>query len=408
MNIRESMKMAMNAIRSNKLRTLLTMLGIIIGISSVIALVTLGNGNKAMMAKEFSNYGTNRGNIYVGSMYEDESTNVDYENYYITEQDISMIKRIYGDKLEGISPNVSFSGTMIKGKKTFTLNFSGVNETYNNIETMTIEQGRFLKKEDIVNEKQVVIIDKKMTDTYFGGQSPLGEMILIDVNGQTESFRVVGVYTKEISKLDRVAGNTFKVFIPISVGTRISEIVKFSDMEVNVKRDQDVKATLKSIITVLEKKHDAVGKKYYQMFTMESQLKMMNKFSGTITTFVSAIAAISLLVGGIGIMNIMLVSVTERTREIGVRKAIGAKKRDILSQFIIESIIVSGIGGVIGIVLGIVFAFIGTLIMKVPLVVDVNVIFLAFFFSALIGVFFGIYPANKAAKLNTIDALRYE
>lgn len=206
----------------------------------------------------------------------------------------------------------------------------------------------------------------------------------------------------------REVSTSFNVYTPLSVGKRITETEMYGGLEVNVKKDQNVKETVKGIISVLERKHDASGKKMYQMFTMESQMKMMNKFTGTITTFVSAIAAISLLVGGIGIMNIMLVSVTERTREIGIRKAIGAKKKDILSQFMIESVIVSAIGGMIGIITGIGFAAIGTKIMKVPLAVDPKVVFFAVLFSALIGVFFGMYPANKAAKLNTIDALRYE
>lgn len=408
MNIKESMKMAFSAIRSNKMRTLLTMLGIIIGISSVIALVTLGNGSKAMMTKEFSNYGANRATLYVGSMYEDEDSNVDYEEYYVTDNDINMIKRIYGDKLAGISPSADFTGSLVRGRKTFNINFKSVNASYKNIDNFTIDKGRYFTSEDDANEKQVIVIEKKMADKYFGETDPLGKMILVDVNGQSEPFRVIGVYSKPASGMQQEAGNSFSVFTPLSIGTRITEMDKYPALEVNINKNHNVKDSMKSIINILERKHDAVGKKYYQMMTMESQMKMMNKFTGTITTFVAAIAAISLLVGGIGIMNIMLVSVTERTREIGIRKAIGAKKKDILSQFMIESIIVSGIGGIIGIIFGIGFASIGTKLMKVPLAVDPKVVLLAFFFSALIGVFFGIYPANKAAKLNTIDALRYE
>ena len=206
MNIMESMKMAMAAIRSNKMRTLLTMLGIIIGISSVIALVTLGNGNKAMMTKEFSNYGTNRAFVYVGSMYEDEDSNVDYEQYYITDNDISMIRRIYDSKLQGISPTESVSGSLIKGKKTYTLNMTAANETYKNIDNMKIVSGRFYNEEDVQNERQVVVIDKKMVDTYYEGKSPLGQMVLLDVNGQSEAFRVIGVFTKEASRIERTPG----------------------------------------------------------------------------------------------------------------------------------------------------------------------------------------------------------
>lgn len=406
MHISESIKMALSAIRSNKMRTLLTMLGIIIGISSVIALVTLGNGSKSMMTKEFSSYGANRATIYVGG--EDEEIEQDLDAYFIKDNDVEMIKRIYGDRLEGISPSVGFSGTVNKGRKTYTLNFNAVSDSYNKIDTFKIEEGRYFNAEDVENERQVAVIDKKMVDKYYNGQSPLGEIIQVDVGGQTEIFRVIGVYSKTASTMMRESSTSFGIFTPLSIGKRITETDMYGSVEVNVKKDQNVKETVKGIISVLERKHDATGKRMYQMFTMESQMQMMNKFTGTITTFVSAIAAISLLVGGIGIMNIMLVSVTERTREIGIRKAIGAKKKDILSQFMIESVIVSAIGGIIGVAAGIGFAAIGTKIMKVPLTIDPKVVGFAVLFSALIGVFFGMYPANKAAKLNTIDALRYE
>ncbi|WP_207645329.1 ABC transporter permease [Fusibacter sp. 3D3] len=390
------------------MRTLLTMLGIIIGISSVIALVTLGNGNKAMMTKEFSSYGTNRAMIYVGSSYEDESNDVDYSTYYITAEDIQMIRRIYGDKLEGISPVESFNGSIVKGKNTYKISFSAVNETYQHIENMNIVQGRFFNQKDIANESQQIVIAQKMVKNYFGNEDPLGQMLLVDVNGQTEPFRVIGVFSKDSKALSRASESTFDAYTLLPIGARINENESFTSLELNVKKEANVQNTVEGIANILEKKHDAVGKRYYQVQTMESQMKMMNKFTGTITTFVAAIAGISLIVGGIGIMNIMLVSVTERTREIGIRKAIGAKKKAILAQFMIESIIVSGIGGLIGIVLGIGFAFIGTKLMNVPLVIDIKVVCGAFLFSALIGIFFGLYPANKAAKLNTIDALRYE
>jgi len=406
MNIGESMKMAFSAIRSNKMRSLLTMLGIIIGISSVIALVTLGNGSKAMMTKEFSAYGANRATIYLGN--DDEETSEDIYTYMISENDLEMIERIYGHKLEGVSPTESFLGTVAKGRKSYNVTFNGVSDSYNKIENLTLEEGRFFTKEDVASERQVIVIEKKMVDNFYDGVSPIGQVITVDVNGQSETFSIIGIYSKPASNFQMESNLNFTAYTPLSIGTRINESEGFGALEYNVKKGFDVKETSNSIISILERTHDAKGKNVYRVFTMESQLKMMNKFTGTITTFVAAIAAISLLVGGIGIMNIMLVSVTERTREIGIRKAIGAKKKDILSQFMIESIIVSGIGGIIGIVTGIGFALIGTKLMKVPLTVDPKVVLFAFMFSAMIGVFFGIYPANKAAKLNTIDALRYE
>lgn len=407
MHISESIKMAISAIRSNKMRSLLTMLGIIIGISAVIALVTLGNGQKSMMTKEFSQYGANRANIYVSGDNE-EMENMDYDKFLITDQDVEMIKRIYGDRLDGISASANFAGTIDRGRKTYNINFNSVSESYNNIENMKIVSGKFFTEEDVNNDRQVAVVSQKMVDNYFNGQSPMGEILQVDVDGQTEVFRIIGVYKSQTSALVRESADTFTVYTPVSIGKRINEMDGYYALEMNVKKGHDVKTTVTNIVHVIERRHEATGKKMYQMLTMESQMKMMNKFTGTITTFVSAIAAISLLVGGIGIMNIMLVSVTERTREIGIRKAIGAKKKDILSQFMIESIIVSGIGGIIGIICGIGFASIGTKLMKVPLSIDPKVVLIAVGFSALIGVFFGIYPANKAAKLNTIDALRYE
>jgi len=408
MNIRESLKMAFSAIRSNKMRTLLTMLGIIIGISSVITLVTLGNGSKQMMTKEFESYGANRAYVYVSSGEEDESDSVDLEPYYMTPSDIEMIKRIYGDKLEGISFSSGFAGSFVQGRKTYTINFSGVSESYKDIENMTLESGRFLTKDDMTSENQVIVVDKKMVEKYYNNISPIGQMLTLDVGGQTQTFRIVGVYSKPGTMTSRETNNSFSVYTPYTLASSINETDLYSYFEANVKEGNDVQGTLKSIVSILERKHDAIGKGYYMISTAESQMKMMNKLTGTITLFVTAVAAISLLVGGIGIMNIMLVSVTERTREIGIRKAIGAKKKDILTQFMIESIIVSGVGGLIGIALGMGMAQIGSKLIKIPPSADPKIILIAFGFSALIGVFFGIYPANKAAKLNTIDALRYE
>lgn len=406
--MKESIKMAFSAIKSNKLRTLLTMLGIIIGIASVITLVTLGNGSKQMMTKEFENFGSNRAYVYVSGGDEDSEDVYDMTPYKMTSGDLEMIKRIYGDQLSGVSYSSNFSGAFVHGRKTYTVNFLGVSEAYMAIENMTLVSGRFLNQDDISSEKQVVVIDQKMVKNFYKNTSPIGKMITLDVGGQSQTFRVVGTYSKAKSMMSRQGGNSFSVYTPYSLASSINEETTYETLEVNIKEGNDVKATLGNIVSVLERKHDAKGKGFYKIMTAEAQMKMVHKLTSSITMFVSAIAGISLLVGGIGIMNIMLVSVTERTREIGIRKAIGAKKIDILSQFMIESIIVSGVGGMIGIALGMSLAQVGSKLIKIPLATDFKIIMIAFGFSALIGVFFGIYPANKAAKLNTIDALRYE
>ena len=408
MNIRESLKMAFSAIRSNKMRTLLTMLGIIIGISSVITLVTLGNGSKNMMTKEFENYGSNRAYVYVSSGEDDESESKDMEPYYMKASDIEMINRIYGDKLEGISFSSGFSGSFIQGRKTYNISFSGVSESYKDIENMTLESGRFLSKEDMNSENQVIVIEQKMVDEYYNKVSPIGQMLTVDVGGQTQTFRIIGVYSVPKAMMVREENNSFSVYTPYTLASSINESDLYAYFEANIKEGNDVKKTLQSIVSILERKHDAIGKGYYIISTAESQMKMMNKLTGTITLFVTAVAAISLLVGGIGIMNIMLVSVTERTREIGIRKALGATHKEILSQFLIEAVIISLIGGMIGTLLGIGIAELISKFAKIQASADLVTIMIAWSFSALVGILFGLLPANKAAKLNPIDALRYE
>jgi len=386
------------------------MLGIIIGISSVIALVGLGQGSKKAMTKEFENTGVNRAYVYLNEGMEGDSNGMVTDEDMITHNDMNIIERVYGSKLEGVSPVLSLGGSMNQGRVTYNINISGVTEKYNKIENIKMASGRFLSGEDVVNERNVAVIEQKMAEKFFKGEDPVGKMITMDTGDQSQTYRVVGTFTKPKALLTMGASNknTFDIYTPYTQVERITGENTFSYLDINVKEGENIKRTVKGIVNIIERKHGSVGKNIYMMSTAESQLKMVNNVTGNLTKFISAIAAISLLVGGIGIMNIMLVSVTERTREIGIRKALGANKKDILRQFMIEAIIVSGCGGIIGISLGIGFSYLGALVIKIQPSISLTIVLGAFLFSAMIGVFFGLYPANKAAKLNTIDALRYE
>lgn len=298
---------------------------------------------------------------------------------------------------------------MTVGRKTHHIKLTGVSSDYSKIDKIKITKGRFLIENDIASQRYSAVVESKLAKKFFPAQNPLGKRVTFDVDGQILAYIIVGVFEKPKSFMGMAGGKEiFNMYVPYTNLEQITGQNIYPSIEMNIKNGEDVKSVVTSIKNFLEKKHNIAGKRKYIISTAQGQMKMVNKITGTMTTFISAIAAISLLVGGIGIMNIMLVSVTERTREIGIRKAIGATKRIILTQFLIESIIVSGMGGIIGIALGSGFSFLIAKFIKITPSITFSAILIAFGFSASIGIFFGLYPANKAANLNPIDALRYE
>lgn len=381
------------------------MLGIIIGISSVIAVVALGQGSKAMMNKEFEKLGVNRASIYHN--WREDLTSRDYMNH----EDLKALRRSFGDDIAAMSNTFSVNGKVVAGREKRDVYIYGVGHEYNSIDKKEIIQGRYLAEGDIKAKRNVVIIDDELALEIFGRTNVVGERIIVSNNANNYSPIIIGVYKNKKSILmGGMSGDAPKfIYLPIStvekmfgIGDRVYEI------ELNLKQGLNIEETLDRMVKMLERRHDNVGKNKYRSYSAESDLEMVNKMAGIMTMVVGAIAAISLLVGGIGVMNIMLVSVTERTREIGIRKAIGARHRDILFQFLVESVIISGIGGIIGTVLGVGLSYIISNFIKIPPTVSPITILIAWIFSAGVGIFFGIYPANKAAKLDPIDALRYE
>ncbi|QXM05211.1 ABC transporter permease [Crassaminicella indica] len=405
MNVLESIKVAISAIWVNKMRSLLTMLGIIIGISSVIAVVALGQGSRAAIDKEFEQFGASRG--FIRTNWRETVTQKDY----LTHSDIDALKKTFAEKLDAIIQNIEEAGKIKSKNDMISISLIGANENYNKIEKINMLKGRYISESDVKAKRSVAIIDKDTAMDVFGRTNILGENIMVDTGYTKASFVIVGLYEKPKSTLQSLGGGERKpdIFVPV---TTLEKIMGMGDylwgIQVSFKRNVDVQATIDKMLKLIERRHGNIGENKYISYTAEGEMQSFTKITGVVTAVISAIAAISLLVGGIGVMNIMLVSVTERTREIGIRKAIGAKRKDILLQFLVESVIVSGIGGIIGTVIGIGISFVIARFIKIPPSVSISTIAIAWLFSAGVGIFFGIYPANKASKLDPIEALRYE
>lgn len=404
MNILESIQVSLGAILANKMRSLLTMLGIIIGISSVITVVALGEGSQKAIDMEFEQFGAGR--AYFSLNWRENYSMRDL----LTSDDIDVLKRTFLNDIEAIVPDVSERGKAKSKSEKIDVSLIGGDENYIKIEKVDMIKGRYLTVEDVKGKRPVSIIDKEMALDIFGRTNVLGESLEIEIGENQVSLVIIGIYEKPKSIIQAMGGQTVgNIFVPY---TTLEKITGSGDLywsvQMSIGKGTDTDAITQKMIRLIEKRHDNEGENKYLIQTAEGELESINKITGIITVVIGAIAAISLLVGGIGVMNIMFVSVTERTREIGIRKAIGAKRKDILLQFLVESVIVSGIGGIIGTIIGVGLALIVSSFIKIPPGVSIGTIAIAWIFSAGVGIFFGIYPANKASKLDPIDALGYE
>lgn len=407
MNFFESLEIALKSLWVNKMRTLLTMLGIIIGISSVIAVVAIGDGSKSAITNEFENIGMNR--IILMTNWQEDI----YSNDQLTYRDYEMINRNLGDQIKASSVDMFFNGSVLDygdQKKEIDVSIEAVSDEYNNIENITIDQGRFLNNQDLKSRNNNVVIQEDLAIERFGRSNVLGERISISIREYEQTFTIVGIMTPaETLVPEPLQQQGYKVYMPYTTAAKILNLGnQIGYLDFNLNDDVDVNEFKDSAISLVEKIHNNEGQNKYTYQSVEGQLSIIQNIMGILTTVVGSIAGISLFVGGIGIMNIMLVSVTERTREIGIRKALGATRRDILMQFLVESMIISGLGGIIGISLGIGFSKIISLVIDMPAQTNIGIILIAFVFSTIVGMFFGIYPANKAAKLDPIESLRYE
>lgn len=391
MGIGKCFKMAMSTIWSSKMRSFLTMLGIIIGIAAVIILVSLMGGLTKQLTDMFAEIGTNTIEI---SITPRNGKKVDPDEMYEFAENN---KNVIAD----VSPYITVSGTVKCGTENEYSSISGVSESFNEMKKTVVEQGRFIQYSDIVNKTKVCVIGTYQEQKFFGKGKAVGSKLKF--NGVP--LTVVGVFEE---RADSTSGSgDDQIYIPYTTASKLSKNNIVGIYSVNAVDEDHVDEAASLIKDFLYKKMG--DEDYYAVISMKEMIERMSTMMNSMQTVLVCIAGISLLVGGIGIMNIMLVSVTERTREIGIRKSLGAKQRNIMMQFVIEAGTVSCIGGVIGIILGALVAIgAGKLLLKTTIAPSVVSIIVAFSVSVAIGIAFGYLPAKKAAQLNPIDALRYD
>ena len=390
----ESFKMATSAIMAHKLRALLTMLGIVIGIASVISVVALGRGTQQQVLSNINSLGTNTMTIMNGTGFGDRRANLTKN---LTVSDAELLNK--QGFVDSTTPLSNLSATVIYGNTNVTGAVNGVGEQYLNVKGMKMVSGRFFNANEVKEAAQVVVIDAN-TQKDLGIIAPVeGKVILVD----KKPLKIIGL-AEESNNMHQTS---LKLWTPYTtLMQRISGEKHIDALTVKVKDEVESQTAEKSVISLLSAKH---GKKDFFIMNSDTIKQTITSTTNTLTLLISSIALISLVVGGIGVMNIMLVSVTERTKEIGVRMAIGAKQRNILQQFLIEAILICLLGGVIGILLaGTIITLFNTLGSNFKMLLSLESVVLAVFFSTLIGVVFGYMPAKNASKLNPIIALSQE
>ncbi len=401
---KEGFLMAWQSLIANKLRTLLTMLGIIIGVAAVIALVSIGYGVRSQIESSISSLGSNLLMVFPGAPRTPGVRPLAGTEETLKVKDYLAIKNL--PNVATVSPVVRKSYLLVYKSKNWTTSVTGVNAEFQEVNNWETKSGRFLSELQIERRERVAVIGATVAEELFGTDDPLGKQIRIN----NDPFTVIGVLG---SKGSGSFGNDQDdvVYIPYTTAMeRMAGIDYLGSIYVSGKEGTNLDLLQKDVENLLRVRHgiDSSKEADFNVRNMESVMETMQETTATLTLFLGAIAAISLVVGGIGIMNIMLVSVTERTREIGVRKALGATYRTIMTQFLIEAIVISLIGGLIGVCMGIGSSKLISAVSEMQTIVSVGPIILSFGFSMAIGLIFGIYPARKAAKLNPIDALHYE
>ncbi|MDU2076391.1 MAG: ABC transporter permease [Veillonella sp.] len=401
---KESFLMAWASLIANKLRSLLTMLGIIIGVAAVIALVSIGNGVKQDIENSISSLGSNLLVVLPGAPRTPGARSSQGSMKSLKISDYEAIAKLEGVK--AASPMTNGSYVVIYQNKNWTTSVAGVNANFQDVNNWTMTSGRFFSDKNVQNRERVAVVGQTVVKNLFTDEDPVGKEIRV----KNIPFRVIGVLK---SKGNGTMGNDQDdtVLIPYTTSMeRVEGIDYLRRVYVVAKDDEGIDRLQADIENLLRVRHNIKDTNLddFNIQNMKSIMETVAQTTGTFTLFLGAVAAISLVVGGIGIMNIMLVSVTERTREIGVRKALGATYSVIVTQFLIEAVVISLIGGFIGIAFGIGASKVIGMVSGMSTIVSVPTIIMSFAFSMAIGLIFGIYPARKAAKLNPIDALHYE
>ena len=399
MTFLEGLRGALFSLRTNKLRSGLTMLGIIIGIAAVIAVVTIGLGGKAAIMQEMEKSGVNLFVLYTKSVGQTGSAVGDA----LTIQDGESLKRALPQVKTLLPASTEYTSLEVNQKRASAM-IVGTTPEFADLRRREIAKGRFFSEEEFSSGRRVAVIDESLRDSLFGAGNPLGQQVII----QNVPCRVIGVLAKDTSsfaQFDVGPKNAF-VYVPWGTWSDIFQSTRVDQLEGATYAEMDLESTISSAKRLLNVRHGTTDQ--YEVFNVQQLVQSADKITRILTSIIGLVAGISLLVGGIGIMNMMLVSVTERTREIGLRKAVGAKERDILTQFLLEAIVLSLVGGIMGIAVGIGSALMVAYLLHWPPLLSGWAILFAVSFSVAVGLFFGFYPALKAAKMEPMTALRYE
>jgi len=403
MSFIESLRVSFRSIKANGLRSVLTMLGIIIGVAAVIAMVAIGEGTSASVASQINGLGSNLLIVSPGQATQGRISLGAGSLNTLTLADAEAIAQ--KESVSGVAPSVNGRAQLVWGSNNYSTSLEGTTESFPEVRNVQVAQGRFFSNFEVKKQFNVAVVGTEIVTNLFGGSNPIGETIQIN----RIPFTVIGVLKSQGSS--GMTNNDDRVLIPVTTamsrltgGKYVNSIyVSAASAEQMAQAQADTAETLRAQHNLRPSESDD-----FRITSQSDILSTAQAVSGSMTALLSGIAAISLIVGGIGVMNIMLVSVTERTREIGIRKAIGAKKRDILRQFLIEAVTLSLLGGVIGILLGIGAALAVSKLAGMATAITISPVLYAFLTSTAVGIIFGVYPARKAAQLKPIDALRYE
>ena len=393
--IYQSFKMAVKAIAGNKMRSFLTILGVVIGVVAIVVLVSIGQGANSSVVESIEGMGTN---LITANINARRMNPIDLD---------SLNELAQNEAISYVAPIASVSGTVKAGTTTYDDGVvQGTTPGYESIRNWTVAEGRFLQQPDIDNRSFVAVIGSEAATEMYGTTHAVGETF--SLNGYT--ITVVGVLEAVGSSAS--GSNDNQILIPFTLAQRLSNQTSISSFYVSAASSSQVEQAQAAVESYLEKAFENYNTRsfgtQYSVFNQTEMLSTLSETTNTLTLMLGGIAAISLLVGGIGIMNIMLVSVSERTQEIGIRKAIGAARGNILTQFLIESLVVSLMGGLLGLAISVAAVKALAPVLQMTLTIPVNVAWMAIGFSVFIGVVFGMYPANKASKLSPIQALHYE